>query len=207
MKYYIDFDNTLFETPKLTKALLTLLTNAILQKHTYKEFEETFNECKKLFNRENFYNIYDLIEHFSHIYNLDKTEILNNLSILLSDTKEFLYSDAIPFLKKLKSEGHQLYILSNCKESLKYQSAKISGSGIADFFEAAFITSTPKYSLDLKYNEGIFIDDKPSDLEGLFNQHPKQVIRIARQGNKYSEKQLNIPGIKVYQSLDEIKAI
>ena len=183
MKYYIDFDNTLYDTPKLIKAMLTLLTNAILGDHPDKEFEETYAECKSLFNREHFYNIYDLVDHFAHIYE----------------------PDTIPFLERLKAEGHNLYILSYCKESLRYQSAKISGSGIADYFDALYITSARKYELDIKYKDGIFIDDNPADLEGLYSKNPLKVIRMARNGNKYSTKELAIPEIKAYNSFDELK--
>ena len=207
MKYYIDFDNTLFETPKLTKAMLKLLTNAILEKHENKNFEETFVECKSLFNREHFYNIFELIEHFSHIYELDEKNVVKNMKVLISDTKEFLYPDTIPFLERLKAEGHELYILSYCKESLTYLTAKISGSGIADYFNAIYATSTPKYELGLNYEEGIFIDDNPSDLKGLYGKNPRKIIRIARNGNKYSLIDLDIPEIKSYNSFENIEKL
>lgn len=207
MKYYIDFDNTLYDTPKLIKAMLTLLTNAILEKHSNKDFEETYIECKSLFNREHFYNIYDLVDHFAHIYELNRTEVVKNMNSLLADTKEFLYPDTIPFLERLKAEGHHIYILSYCKESLKYQSAKISGSGIPDYFEAIYITSVHKYELDIKYEDGVFIDDNPADLEGLYSKTPQKVIRMARNGNKYSTMELAIPEIKAYNSFDELKTL
>lgn len=204
MNYYIDFDNTMFDTPKLIKAMLTTLVNEILSKHNNKNFDETYTECKGLFNREHFYNIYDLVGHFSKEYDLDEQDVKNKVNLVISDTKEFVYEDTIPFLKKLKENGHNLYILSYCKESLKYQSAKISGSGIADFFDALYITATPKYELDIDYSNGIFIDDNPSDLRGLCSKNPIKVIRIRRPDNKYSTEKLENLQIMEYNSLGDI---
>lgn len=204
MNYYIDFDNTMFDTPKLTKAMLTTLTNEIISKHSNKDFEETYNECKSLFNREHFYNIYDLVNHFSKEYDLKEQDVIGKINIIICNTEDFVYEDTIPFLKKLKSAGHNLYILSYCKESLKYQSAKISGSGIADFFDALYITSTPKYELDIDYSNGIFIDDNPSDLKGLCSKNPIKVIRISRPSNKYSAEKLENLQIMEYNTLGDI---
>ncbi len=204
MNYYIDFDNTMFDTPKLIKAMLTTLVNEILSKHNNKNFDETYTECTGLFNREHFYNIYDLVDHFSKEYDLDEQAVKNKVNLVISDTKDFLYEDAIPFLKKLKENGHKLYILSYCKESLKYQAAKISGSGIADFFDALYITATPKYELDIDYSNGIFIDDNPSDLKGLCSKNPVKVIRIKRPDNKYSTEKLENLQIMEYNTLGDI---
>ena len=207
MNYYFDFDNTLFDTSKLIHAMLSLLTNEILEKHSHKNFEDTYTECKSLFNRDHFYNIYDLVDHFSNIYELNHQEVVKNMNSLIADTKEFLYPDTVPFLEKLKAAGHNLYILSYCKESLRYQAAKISGSGISDYFDALYITSVPKYELDINYEKGIFIDDNPADLEGLYSKNPQKVIRMARNGNKYSVMELAIPEIKAYNSFDELNTL
>lgn len=204
MKYYIDFDNTLFDTPKLVKAMLNTLTNEIISIHPEKDFNETYSECKGLFNRDHFYNIYDLVKHFCKEYSMDEKTLLDKMNLVISNGSDFVYPDTIPFLEKLKSEGHNLYILSYCKESLIYQSAKISGSGIANYFDALFITATPKYELSINYQEGIFIDDNPSDLKGLHAQNPKELIRIRRPDNKYSASGLDLLGLKSYNGLDSV---
>ena len=204
MNYYIDFDNTMFDTPKLTKAMLTTLVNEIISKHDDKNFDETYTECKGLFNREHFYSIYALAKHFCEKYNLIENEVISKINFVISNTTDFVYPDTIPFLKSLKEAGHKLYILSYCKESLKYQSAKISGSGIADFFDALYITATPKYELDINYSNGIFIDDNPSDLVGLCSKNPIKVIRISRPDNKYSAEKLENLQISEYNSLGDI---
>ena len=204
MKYYIDFDNTLFNTPLLTKAMLKHIVNEIIAVHTNLNFDEVMAECKGMFNREHIYNIYELAKYFSDKYNLDKDNVMKKLNDIIANTKDFLYDDSIDFLKKLKEAGHNLYILSYCADSLTYQSAKISGSGIADYFDALYITSVPKYELDINYQDGIFIDDNPQDLIGLYSKNPKQVIRIRRDGNKYSVAGLDNSEIIEYKLLSDI---
>ena len=204
MKYYIDFDNTLFNTPLLTNAMLTLISNEIFKEHSSLNFDEVYAECKSMFNREHIYNIYELALYFSEKYNLDSEKVRKNLNHIIANTEDFLYEDSIDFLKELKEAGHNLYILSYDANSLTYQSAKISGSGIANYFDALYITSVPKYTLDINYEDGIFIDDNPSDLVGLYSKNPIQVIRIRREGNKYSSKEIDNSNIKEYKTLSEI---
>lgn len=51
MDYYIDFDNTLYNTPLLTKKMLsTLVESACAQKKL--DATELKNECNLMFNRE-----------------------------------------------------------------------------------------------------------------------------------------------------------
>lgn len=205
MKYYIDFDNTLFDTPKLTEKLLTCICNDILTYHNELSFEELYTECVELFNREHCYNIFELAKYFSSKYNLDAITLIRNLGSIMLDTSEFVYKDTIPFLEKLKADGHTLYLVSHAEGGLKFQSSKISGSGICNYFDALYITSLSKYELDLNYKDGIFIDDNPADLLGLYSNHPIKVIRIRRSDNKYSSENINNPEIKEFSSLADFE--
>jgi len=129
---------------------------------------------------------------------------LNNIILNGSD---LVFDDVIPFLKKLKENGHKLYMLTYCKDNLEYQSIKIAGSKLADFFDALYITSEPKYNLDIDYTSGIFIDDNPDDLLGLYSKNAKEVIRLRRKDNKYSIKDIDNNFIKEYLSFEEINII
>ena len=205
MKYYIDFDNTLFNTPLLIKNMLTLITNDIVFNNKNLSFNEIYEECSEMFNREHIYNIYTLISHFSKKYNLNLTKLTQKINNQLANSKQFVYDDSILFLKQLKKLGHSLFLLSYCPDSLKYHSNKISGSGLIDFFDAIFITSIPKYELDIDFKEGIFIDDNPKDLLGLYSKNPFKVIRIRRIDNKYSKIDFDNKNIEEYSNLKEIK--
>ena len=205
MKFYIDFDNTLFNTPKLTHTMLPLIANEVWKKHQSLCFDNIYSECCSMFNREHCYNIYDLASYFADKYALDLSVLVKNLNSIMFDISDFLYEDSIPFLKKLKADGHKLYLLSYAGENLKYQTVKISGSGISDFFEALYITSAPKYKLDINYSDSIFIDDNPTDLLGLYSNNPLKVIRIRRIDNKYSSEDIDNPNIIEFSSLADFK--
>ena len=206
MNYYIDFDNTLYNTPLLINKMLSSIVTSIQEKISMNS-DDLYQECKSMFNREHIYNIYELAKYFSDKYSLDESIIISNLNNIILDGSDFVFEDTIPFLKKLKDNGHKLYMLTYCKDSLEYQSIKVAGSKLADFFDALYITSVPKYTLDIDYTNGIFIDDNPDDLLGLYSKNPKQVIRLRRQGNKYSVKDINNPDIKEYLNFNEIDIV
>lgn len=203
MNYYIDFDNTLYNTPLLTNKMLNSIVNSIREKNDLSS-EDLYQECKSMFNREHIYDIYELARYFADKYNLNASTVINNLNNIILNGSDLVFEDTIPFLQKLKEQGHKLYMLTYCKESLEYQSIKVAGSKLANFFDALFITAVPKYTLDIDYTNGIFIDDNPSDLLGLYSKNPKQVIRLRREGNKYSVKDLENTDIKEYLNFNEI---
>lgn len=206
MNFYIDFDNTLYNTPLLTNKMLNSIVSSIKEK-TSLNSEILYEECKGMFNREHIYNIYELAKYFSEKYNLDSLTVINNLNNIILNGSDLVFEDTIPFLKKLKENGHRLYMLTYCKDSLEYQSIKVASSKLADFFDALYITSTPKYNLDIDYTNGIFIDDNPEDLLGLYSKNAKQVIRLRRKENKYSVKDLDNDDIKEYLSFYDINII
>lgn len=203
MNYYIDFDNTLYNTPLLTERILNSIVNSIKEK-TNLNSEDLYQECKSMFNREYMYNIFELAKYFANKYNLEASTVINNLNNIILNGSDLVFEDTIPFLKKIKEKGHKIYMLTYCKDSLEYQSIKVAGSKLSDFFDAIYITSIPKYNLDIDYTNGIFIDDTPDNLLGLYSKNPKQVIRLRRKENKYSVKDLDNNNIKEYLSFNEI---
>ena len=206
MNYYIDFDNTLYNTALLTDKMIHSIVNSISKK-TNLESEDLYIECKEMFNHKHIYNIYELAKYFSNKYSLDCSSVINDLNNIILKGSEFVFEDTIPFLKKLKEKGHKLYMLTYCKDNLEYQSIKVAGSKLACFFDALYITSRPKYTLDIDYTNGIFIDDNPEDLLGLYSQNPKEVIRLRRKENKYSEKDININKINEYPNFNKINIL
>lgn len=203
MNYYIDFDNTLYNTPLLKDAMLNSISTEIaVQKSLDKS--EIFKKCNLMFNRENIYDIYELAKYFSDKYNVDSKIVIDKLNTVILDGEKFLFDDTINFLNKLKQNGHKIYMLTYCKESLQFQSLKISGSKIANMFDSLFITSIPKYELDIDYTNGIFIDDNPKDLIGLYKKNPKDLIRIRRPENKYSAKDLENIEIKEFKNFNDL---
>ena len=199
MNYYLDFDSTLYNTPLIVDKMINSIVDSVCKQKDFDK-KKLFDECKEEFNN----NIYELIEEISEKYGLDKQPIINDLDLSILDGRELVFDDSIPFLEKLKEKGHKLYMLSYSKDSLKYQSLKINGSQLVDYFDAIYITSVPKYELDLDYSNGIFIDDNPKDLLGLYSKNAKKVIRIRRKNNKYSQKDIQNNDIKEYENLSDI---
>ena len=195
MNYYIDFDHTLFNTPKITEKMLQAIVNVSKL--------DIMDECKSMFNRNSIYNIYDLAKYFANKYNLNENTLIYAINDAIYNCKDLVFPDGISFIQKLKEKGHKVYMLSYYEHGLQYQIAKITGSHISDLFDGIIVTGDLKFNLDLDYTNGIFIDDKPADLIGLYSKNPLKVIRLKRKNHKYSEKKLDI-NIEEYENFDEI---
>ena len=96
MNYYIDFDNTLYNTQFLTNRILNSIVNSIKESICLNS-ENLYKECKSMFNQERIYNIYELAKYFSDKYNLDYSSIINNLNNILLTSSDLVYKDTIPF--------------------------------------------------------------------------------------------------------------
>ena len=203
MNYYIDFDNTLYNTQLLTNRILNSIVDSVRKKHDISS-EDLYKEMLDINHR---YHIYELAIYISNKYDLDELSVINKLNSIILNASDLVFEDTIPFLTKLKEKGHKLYMLTYEPRNLEYQSLKISGSKLANFFDAVYITKVPKYTLDINYSEGIFIDDNISDLLGLYSKNSKQVIRLRRKGIKYSAKNIENTDIKEYLNFNEIDTI
>ena len=195
MNYYIDFDHTLFDTSVLTKRMLQAIVNTSKM--------DILEECKSMFNREHIYNIYELAKYFCNKYKLDENTMLSAVKNEISNCSDLVFIDSIDFIKRLKSKGHKIYMLSYYEYELQYQLDKIAGSKLSDLFDGIIITKEPKYNLNIDYSNGIFIDDKPADLIGLYSKNPIKLIRLRRKGQKYSDKNIE-EYIEEYENFDEI---
>ena len=201
MNYYFDFDNTLYETSRLSKDMLNAIAYEISSKTKINE-NEIFDELKSMFNRENIYNIYKLAKFFAEKYNIEESILINKVEDIILDGKRYVYEDVISFLKELKNKKHIINVLTYVsQEDLSYQLTKIKGSGLSEYFDNIIITSCLKFNLDLKYEEGIFFDDSPKDLLGLSSRNPKSLVRVRRENNKYSKQELDINNLIECKSL------
>ena len=84
MNYYIDFDNTLFNTQKLTKSMLENLANSIVSENNSLKFEEVLSEEKNIFNSNNIYNIFELCEFFGNKYNINSDILISNINSVIN---------------------------------------------------------------------------------------------------------------------------
>lgn len=199
MNYYIDFDNTLFETAKLTESMLRCIADLISINN-----EEILNEVKSTFDSSND-NIFTHAEKLANKYNIDSKLVINNVNNIIDNCKQFVYEDSERFLDKLKKEENKIILLTFIpKTNQEYQLKKIKGSGLAKYFDIMILTAELKYTLDLNYENGVFIDDNPKDLEGLNSMNPLRLIRMRRQNNKRSKIEMNIENMEEYDTFDKI---
>ena len=203
MNYYLDFDNTLYETSRLSNDMLKGLAYEISKKTSISE-NDIFDELKSMFNRENIYNIYKLAKYFAKKYNIEESVLIDKVEGIILDGKKYVYNDVISFLKELKEKNNIINVLTYvAKEDLSYQLTKIKGSGLSEYFDNIIISSSLKFNLDLKYEEGIFFDDNPRDLLGLASKNPKILVRVRRDENKHNKQELDIKNLVECKTLKD----
>lgn len=208
MNYFIDFDHTLYNTPLLTKEMLSSLAKYIC-KTSSKSYDDILSTLNIKFKRgnNNIYDIYDLITYFSKIYNYDENIVQNIINTIILNGKKFLYDDSIPFLKHLKKKGNKINILSYNESKLYFQTIKIAGSGILAYADSLTTTLTLKGNFPLDFSKCIFIDDKPKDLISINNNKPFKIYRIRRPNDTYSNENINNNSIVEFSSLAELQLV
>lgn len=204
MNYYFDFDNTLYETAKLTHRMKEVIVDTIYD-YIRIDKEELTRYADENFNS-TLDNIFSFAEKMADFYEVDSKEIIRRLDKEISCGKDYVFGDVERFLKRLKAQGDKLYILTYVtKINQEYQLKKIVGSKIADYFDSIIVTTDLKYTLDLDYKKGVFIDDDPRDITGLFSKNPIRLIRIRKPNNKRSSIDMYNKFIEEYSSFDDIK--
>lgn len=198
MNYYLDFDYTLFDTYNFRKGLYEILeANGFNQTHLSLTPEYNTNGNKLL-------NIKELFINLANSRNIPIDNFLKPLEELYARCAEFVYDDTIEFLKYLKSNKHNIHILT--WGDRKFQEEKVLSSKLDKYIDGIIYAENLKYTLEnVDYKNGIFIDDSIRDLEGLYNQNAKRVFRIKRENGKNSNKELHIKEILEFDSLKELQ--
>ena len=197
MNYYLDFDYTLFDTHAFREELYKILEQNGFDKTYLGLTQETKNNSQKLLNIKEFFT------NLSISKNIPIENFLNPLDKLYSRCEEFVYDDSVEFLNYLKSKKHKLYIITWGEK--EFQKEKLKASKLYNFFDEIIYAEQLKYTLDIDYKNGIFIDDSIRDIEGLYHQNAKQIFRIKRKNGKNSDKELKINGILEFNSLKELQ--
>ena len=204
MNYYLDVDNTLYETASLTTSMINAISQVVSESTglDIKEIEE--------YVRNNFVsttdNIFTHAEKVAKRYGIDAKNLKEAVKDVIDNGEEFVFEDAKRFLERLKTSGHKAFVLTYVsKGNQSYQLRKVMGSGLNDYFDGIILTAELKYTLDLDYSKGVFIDDDPRDLTGLYNAGARKVIRIKKPSNKRSKIEINNPHIEEYETFDDIE--
>lgn len=197
MDYYLDFDYILFDTHAFREGLYKILEANGLDKSYLALTPELKNNGQKLLN------IKELFKSLSEKNDIPINNFLKPLENLYAKCYEFVYNDTVEFLKYLKTQGHIVNLLTWGEKNFQYE--KLKASKLDIFFDEVIFAEKLKYTLDIEYKNGIFIDDSVRDCEGLYNKNAKQVFRIRRKNGKNSDKKLNIKDILEFDSLKELQ--
>ena len=190
MKYYIDFDNTLFNTEKFYSDLIKLVSY-------YNITEEKINDCYRRYYLNEFFNPIKIINRLIEKHKF-KSEIKKEINDFFNDLSMYLYEDSINFLEYLKKHNYNINVLTY--GDFDYQKEKINKTFINDYFDKIIITSKLKSELGLDYENASFIDDNVEQIKGLLKRNAK-VIRIRRSGNKHSLCDIN--GVNEFENFQE----
>lgn len=204
MNYYLDFDNTLYETAKLTSLMLEATAKGIAET-IGKDATQLLNEARGSFDSTND-NIFSFASNMAKRYNVNPEFIVGKVKSTIDNGEDIVFDDAKRFLERLKENGDKAYVLTYvAKGNQEYQMRKLMGSGLMKYFDGTIITTEYKFLLDLDYANGIFIDDDPRDLNGLASKNPIKVIRMRKPNNKRSVFELDNKQIQEYTTFDDIQ--
>ena len=189
MTYYIDFDNTIFDTVSFYNDLKKVMYSYGINTDLIAKYQEV--SC---------YSPLKLIDDLIEKNVVDKS-ILIDIGKIFNKAEDYLYQDALLFLEKVKT-NNKLVLLTYGNHT--YQERKINSSKIQDYFNEIIITDESKASLELDYHNGIFIDDNTDVLDELLSRKPYKLIRIKRVNNPRSNVAINNDFIEEYKNFNEI---
>ena len=160
MNFYIDFDNTLYETGRLTKDTVKALADTVASNGF--DLNEVLQFISKSYNHtlDNFFDLAQkLTKKYGTSYNVLESLIID---YLIKKGENYVFSDSVPFLDRLKASGEKICILtySANQNNLDYQALKLAGSKLLSHVPEFYITTRYKYELEIDYKNGRFIDQE-----------------------------------------------
>lgn len=193
-----DFDDTLFETARFKKEIENIF---VKNGASADLFEETYRLSKG--DRDYWQPKRQLDLLAKNLPKIKKREILDEINSLFRKSKKFLFSDTIPFLRKLTAESKKLnlkMILITYGNPI-VQKIKIKNCRFNKFFHKIIIARTPGKEKELskiiiqankKPNEEvIFIEDRGSMIDPLKRRYPKLItFHVQRRTGRYHKKSL-----------------
>lgn len=193
-KIYIDFDGTLYDSNKLINNFLNICNKYGISKTQVQEVE------KDLFTKENLFNL-DILAKTLYIKMKLPEEMLTEVEELYSAT--YLYKDVIEALDKIRlTKKYEVIILTY--GNIAYQKKKIESSNLNEYLQDVIITESSKTNIkEVDYENGIFIDNNPYQIEKFIKAKARKVIRIRRESDKYSIIDIKAP-ISEYSNLNTL---
>lgn len=220
MHIIIDFDYTLFDTEHLRRKLIASLQSFGISEEQYRHAERQLKQKQ----------MYTLEAHMQFLlcYPLQK------VYEIVDDSRDCVYPDAIPFLKKIRSlttiasdaaesktpdceEGFcvggseqqsnrmTLFSLGNPE----WQRRKIDGSGLVHFFDDIVLVDTPKELHREKLNiasgsDTLYISDRGSEIDRMKQVFSGLTTVLIRRPGTPYEHEPSLHADHTIQSLNEV---
>jgi len=210
MKFFIDFDDVLFNTKLFKSDIIKIFENNGISEEIFNRYYKDGSE-KKGDSKVRKYNPRKQIRKMK-IAGIETEKIEKEVIGLLKNTKKYLFSDGIDFLKEFRQE--ELYAVSF--GDAKFQKEKIESSGIKKYFKKILIVSFSKAigikkvlsRKNIKPGEAlIFIDDREKFLKDIKKSYPGIVtFFMKRSEGRYDDERTKYCDFEV-KNFDEILKI
>ncbi|MCK5332289.1 hypothetical protein KAJ41_00300 [Candidatus Parcubacteria bacterium] len=194
MKIVIGFDDTIFNTYKLTKEFIRHLKKSGFRSEEFKRIYIKAKDKKEDFDQK------ELIGLFDQIDSSDKEKVINEIKLSLESSKKFIYPDFYKFVDNYRRKN--LILLSSA--STDFQKLKIDNSGVSHFFDKIYFTPDRKIEVLQKIyhkyptDRVFFVDDKASEIDEVEKKIPGIVtIKIDRARGVYVNQKSKISNFVV----------
>jgi FMN phosphatase YigB (HAD superfamily) len=183
MKIIIDFDDVLFNTAEFKKELVRVF---VKNNVSGEEFNDSYNACAKSIGRGLVRrDVYAQIVFLEEKLGIDGKKLKKDLDAFLSDTSNFVFSDAEEFFHWFKREDLILFSFGGSE----FEKKKIMNSGLVSFFGRIILTGETKSVREIGLVKGekfIFIDDRTEHIENIKNEMPAcATILLKRKEGRY----------------------
>jgi FMN phosphatase YigB (HAD superfamily) len=172
IKYFIDFDDTLFDRNKFRNDLFSLIENLGFSR---KELESSYIAVY----RDGYMGIWSQLNYLNeNVKKFDLQGAKIKVDKFLNETNRYLYKDSVAFLKEINRNKYQVELLT--VGGLKFQKEKVENSGIVPFFDKCNFTTLKKYkalkNLVRDNEKFILIDDKESETKNVALNYPNAIV-------------------------------
>ncbi|MFH1789569.1 MAG: HAD family hydrolase [bacterium] len=203
--FIIDFDDTLFDTRKFKSDRMKALEKIGISEKLYEEtYLKARNELGLVF--------YNSDRHArviaQHGFDEQKIKLVFYLFNQPDQLKKYLFSDAKLFLRKLKKLGEPLALLSLGNPEFQY--LKVKGSGIHEYFDRVFMTSSPKKEVIKKIIESHdkktkiwLINDKISETIEIIELY-SYINAVLKKSKRFSNDEYKKSNLIFFSTLNEI---
>lgn len=168
MKIFVDFDDVIFNAKKFKEDLIRVFVRHGITRHEFENSYYTFQKKAQLEGK--YYDPKKQIEVLRRRNNIDHLELDRDLDAFMADLGKYVFPDACKFLESYKKKD--LYLITY--GHVKFQQAKIRGSGLRKYFRRVVISKDDKINIIKKtisrdnFSRGervILIDDRPEQIE------------------------------------------